>query len=97
MILKPVQKIIIPVVTVDDEHVTQMTGGDDNRKFSLHEDGLRLERDKVYYKVISQTAPTEVCVFKSGHRDQITCSLLGGFSKPRAEVIQSLDSGICSI
>ena len=38
-----------------------------------------------------------VFVFKSGHRDQITCSLLGGFSKPRAEVPQSLDSGLCSI
>ena len=27
----------------------------------------------------------------------MTCSLLGGFSKPRAEDIQSLDSGLCSI
>ena len=35
-----------------------------------------------------------VFVFKSGHRDQITCSLLGGLSKPRAEDIQSLDSGL---
>ena len=36
-------------------------------------------------------------VFNSGHRNQVTCSLLGGFSKPRAEVIQLLDSGLCSI
>ena len=33
-------------------------------------------------------------VFSSGHRDQITCSLLGGFSKPRAEVTRLLDSGL---
>ena len=38
-----------------------------------------------------------VFVFSSGHRNQVTCSLLGGFSKPRAEVIQLLDSGLCSI
>ena len=38
-----------------------------------------------------------VFVFNSGHRNQVTCSLLGGFSKPRAEVIQLLDSGLCSI
>ena len=30
--------------------------------------------------------------FWSGHRDQIACSLLGGFSKPRTAAIQSLDS-----
>ena len=30
--------------------------------------------------------------FSSGHRNQITCSLLGGFSKPRAEVTRFLDS-----
>ena len=33
-------------------------------------------------------------VFSSGHRNQVTCSSLGGFSKPRAEVIQLLDSGL---
>ena len=38
-----------------------------------------------------------VFVFKSGHRDHITCSLLGGFSKPRTAVTQSLDSGLCSM
>ena len=38
-----------------------------------------------------------VFVFNSGHRNQVTCSLLGGFSKPRAAVIQLLDSGLCSI
>ena len=30
--------------------------------------------------------------FLSGFRDQIACSLLGGFSKPRTAAIQSLDS-----
>ena len=39
----------------------------------------------------------KVFVFNSGHRNQVTCSLLGGFSKTRAEVIQLLDSGLCSI
>ena len=39
----------------------------------------------------------DVFVFNSGHRNQVTCSLLGGFSKPRAEVIQLLDSGLCRI
>ena len=38
-----------------------------------------------------------VFVFNSGHRNQVTCPLLGGFSKPRAEVIQLLDYGLCSI
>ena len=38
-----------------------------------------------------------VFVFKSGHRDQIACSLLGGFSKPRTAATQSLDSGLCSM
>ena len=33
-----------------------------------------------------------VFVFSSGHRNQITCSLLGVFSKPRAEVTRLLDS-----
>ena len=36
-------------------------------------------------------------LFNSGHRDQIECSLLGGFSKPRTAATQSLDSGLCSI
>ena len=30
--------------------------------------------------------------FWSGHRDQVACSLLGGFSKPRTAATQSLDS-----
>ena len=30
--------------------------------------------------------------FSSGHRNEITCSLLGGLSKPRAEVTRFLDS-----
>ena len=33
-------------------------------------------------------------VFNSGHRNQVSCSLLGGFSKPIAEVIQLLDSSL---
>ena len=32
--------------------------------------------------------------FKSSHRHQIACSLLGGFSKPRTATTQSLDSGL---
>ena len=36
-------------------------------------------------------------LLKSGHRDQISCSLLGGFSKPRTAANQSLDSGLCSM
>ena len=36
-------------------------------------------------------------LFNSGHRDQIACSLLGGFSKPRIAATQSLDSGLCSM
>ena len=35
--------------------------------------------------------------FYSGHRDQIACSLLGGFSKPRTTGTQSLDSVLCSM
>ena len=38
--------------------------------------------------------PKHIFVFSSGHRDQITCSLLGGFSKPKAEVTRLLDSGL---
>ena len=30
--------------------------------------------------------------FMYGHRDQIACSLLGGFSKPRTAAIHALDS-----
>ena len=40
---------------------------------------------------------SDIFVFNSGHRNQVISSLLGGFSKPRAEVIQLLDSGLCSI
>ena len=36
-------------------------------------------------------------LFNSGHRDQIACSLLGGFSKPRTAATQSLDSDLCSM
>ena len=36
-------------------------------------------------------------LFKSGHRDQIACLLLGGFSNPRTAATQSLDSGLCSM
>ena len=35
--------------------------------------------------------------FGLGHRDQIACSLLGGFSKPRTAATRSLDSVLCSI
>ena len=35
--------------------------------------------------------------FWSGHYDQIACSLLGGFSKPRIAATQSLDSFLCSM
>ena len=48
---------------------------------------------------LSHTAPVTISFkliflsfFGSGHRDQIACSLLGGFSKPRAAATQSLDS-----
>ena len=44
-----------------------------------------------------QSQGGHVFVFKSGHRYQITCSLLGGFYKPRTAVAQSLDSGLCSM
>ena len=47
--------------------------------------------------VHSPTIEVFVFVFKSGHHDQITCSLLGGFSIPRTAVTQSLDSGLCSM
>ena len=36
-------------------------------------------------------------LFYSVHRDQIACSLLGGFSKPRTAAYHSLDSGLCSM
>ena len=36
-------------------------------------------------------------LFNSGHRDQIACSLLGGFSNPRTAATQSIDSGLCSM
>ena len=49
-----------------------------------------------YYRYVAQVN-TYVFVFNSSHRNQVTCSLLGGFTKPRAEVIQLLDSGLCSI
>ena len=46
---------------------------------------------RIKYHVIDNG---DVFVFSSGHRNQITCSLLGGFSKPRAEVNRLLDSGL---
>ena len=36
-------------------------------------------------------------LFWSVHRDQIVCSLLRGFSKPRTAATQSLDSILCSM
>ena len=36
-------------------------------------------------------------LFNFCHRDQISCSLLGGFSKPITVATQSLDSGLCSM
>ena len=46
---------------------------------------------------ISQAPLLPVFVFKSDHCDQIACSLLGGFSKPRTAATQSLDSVLCSM
>ena len=50
----------------------------------------------ILYNLIKLYYILYVFVFNFGLRDQITCSLLGGFSKPRTEFTQSLDSGLCS-
>ena len=44
------------------------------------------------FRIISDVATDSFLFFGSGHRDQIACSLLGGFSKTRTAAIQSLDS-----
>ena len=51
----------------------------------------------VVQAVLLLISETWVFVFKSGHHDQIACSLLGGFSKPRTAATHSLDSGLCSM
>ena len=56
-----------------------------------------LQESMIVNEKMNERTNIDNLVFNSRHRNQVTCSLLGGFSKPRAEVIQLLDSGLCSI
>ena len=72
-------------------------------KFKRHQENTGISNHAMHEiilqenKKISAEAEAHVFLFNYCHRDQIACSLLGGFSNTRTAATQSLDSGLCSM
>ena len=57
---KPIDTLISPDVDSNIQPVTQLTGGDINRKFLINDVGIILESDQVCEKVFQFIAPMAV-------------------------------------
>ena len=82
--INSVIKIILPAIQWNKDNSLTQVGND--KTGNIQEHNFKAKWDAL------QSRNMISFFFCSGHRDQISCSLFGGFSKPRTAATQSLDT-----